>query len=120
MRANLNYQEKEWNKSIVDFKLLASDYPNSYLAPISLTNAASAYEELKEIKNAIEIYQLVIEKYLGTSPEIPNIYFSIGRLYEQNQDTNAALVEYNNLVDTFPDSNWTNLARSRIIYLESK
>ena len=120
IRANLYYQNMEWDKAIEDFKLIASDFSNSYLAPISLINAASSYEESNRIDDAIQTYQLVIENYASVSPEIPNIYFSIGRLYEQKEDSKAALVEYNNLVDTFPDSNGTNLARSRIIYLETR
>lgn len=120
IRANIYYNNKDWDKSIKDFKLIASDFSNSYLSPISLINAASAFEESNRIDEAIETYQSVILNYSTISPEIPNIYFSIGRLYEQKEDTKSALVEYNNLVDTFPDSNWTNLARSRIIYLESK
>ena len=120
IRANINYQDKEWEKSIEDFKLIASDYSNSYLAPISLINAASAYEESSKLDDAIETYKLVLEKYMAVSPEIPNIYFSLGRLYEETKDKISALAEYNNLVDAFPDSNWTNLARSRIIYLESR
>jgi len=120
IRANLNYQSKEWDKAIEDFKNVALDFPNSYLAPISLINAASAYEEFAKIDDAIETYRLVINGYAKISPEIPNIYFSIGRLCEQKNDTEAALEEYNTLVYTFPDSNWTNLARSRIIYLESR
>lgn len=120
IRANFYYQDKEWDKAIEDFKIIASDFSNSYLAPISLINAASAYEQSNRIDNAIEIYQIVIQEYSTVSPEIPNIYFSIGRLYEQKNDNKTALEEYNKLVDTFPDSNWTNLARSRIIYLESR
>ncbi len=120
IRANIFYKNKDWDKSIEDFKLIANDFSHSYLAPISLINAAGAFEESNRIDDAIATYQLVIENYSTISPEIPNIYFSIGRLFEQKEDTKSALEEYNNLVDTFPDSNWTNLARSRIIYLESK
>ena len=120
IRANLQYKNENWNKAIEDFMVIVSDFSNSYLAPISLINAASAYEESNRIDDAIETYKLVIEEYSTVSPEIPNIYFSIGRLYEQKNDIKAALDEYNKLVDTFPDSNWTNLARSRIIYLESR
>jgi len=120
IRGNLYYQNKEWDKAIEDFKSIFSIFPNSYLAPISLINAATAYEDSNKIDDAIETYILLISKYSNISPEIPNIYFSLGRLYEQKDDNKAALVEYNNLVDIFPDSNWTNLARSRIIYLESR
>lgn len=120
IRANIQYKNKNWDKAIEDFINIANDFSNSYLASISLINAASAFEEADKIDDAIETYKRVIEKYSAVSPKIPNVHFSIGRLYEQKEDFVAALTEYNNLVDTYPDGNWTNLARSRIIYLESR
>lgn len=120
IKGNLYFQNQDWDKAAEAFSLVASDFQNSYLAPISLINKAIVLEESNKIDEAIETYQSVIKKYSSVSPDIPNSYFSLGRLYEQKQDTDAALVEYNNLVDSFPGSNWTNLARSRIIYIESK
>jgi len=120
IKGNIYFQIQEWDKSAEAFSNLAADFPNSYLAPISLVNKAIVLEESNKTDQAIETYQLLIEKYSSVSPDIPNSYFSLGRLYEQNKDNKAALIEYNNLVDIFPDSNWTNLARSRIIYIESK
>jgi tetratricopeptide (TPR) repeat protein len=120
IRAALFYQNKEWDMAITDYKTIAAEFSNSYLAPIALINAATAYEDSDSINEAIETYQLLITDYASDSPDTPNIYFSLGRLYEQKQDTKAALEEYNKLIDNYPDSNWTNLGRSRIIYLESK
>jgi len=120
IKGNLYFQNKEWDKAAEAFSTVADGFQDSYLAPISLVNKAIILEESKKIDEAIDTYQLLIEKYSSVSPDIPNSYFSLGRLYEQNKDYDAALAEYNNLVDSFPDSNWTNLARSRIIYIESK
>ncbi|MCD6397831.1 MAG: tetratricopeptide repeat protein [Spirochaetaceae bacterium] len=120
IRANLYYNNNELKKSVDDFKLLAKTFPNSYLAAISLVNAGTALEDQNKTDDAIEVYKMVIDKYSKTSPETANIYFSIGRLFEENGDFKAAKEEYNTLLDNFPDSNWTNLARSRIIFLESK
>ncbi len=120
IRGNLFFQSEDWDKSIEDFKRLADEFYKSYLAPIALINAATAFEESDRIEEAIEEYQIVVNKYSSVSPEISHVYFSIGRLFEQKSDKTAALEAYNNLLDNFPDSNWTNLARSRIIYLESR
>ncbi|MCK5200597.1 MAG: tetratricopeptide repeat protein [Spirochaetales bacterium] len=119
IRATMFFQDEDWDKSIEDFKLLAELFSSSYLAPISLINAAIAFENSGKIDKAIEEYNTVVNNYSSVSPEIPNVYFSIGRLFEHKSDKTAALEAYNNLLDNFPDSNWTNLARSRIIYLES-
>lgn len=120
IKGNLYFQSEDWEKAEKAFSAVAAGFQDSYLAPISLVNIAVLLEESNKIDEAIDTYQLLIEKYSSVSPDIPNSYFSLGRLYEQNKDYDAALVEYNNLVDSFPDSNWTNLARSRIIYIESK
>ncbi len=120
IRANLYYKNNEFNKSVDDFKLIAKTFPASYLAAISLVNAGAALEELNNTDGAIEVYMKLIDKYANTSPETANIYFSIGRLYEGKGDLTAAKKEYNTLIDNYPDSNWTNLARSRIIFLESR
>jgi len=120
IRANLYYNNNELDKSVNDFKLLAKTFPDSYLAAISLVNAGTALEDQKKTDDAIDVYKMVIDKYSKTSPETANIYFSIGRLFEEKGDFKAAKEEYNTLLDNFPDSNWTNLARSRIIFLESK
>ncbi len=120
IRATIFFQNEDWDKSIDDFKLLAELFNSSYLAPISLINAAIAFEESGKIDEAIEEYYIVVNNYSSVSPEISNVYFSIGRLFEQKSDKTAALKAYNDLLDNFPNSNWTNLARSRIIYLESK
>lgn len=120
IRATIFFQNEDWDKSIEDFKLLAELFNSSYLAPISIINAAIAFEESGKIDEAIEEYNIVVSNYSSVSPEISNVYFSIGRLYEQKSDKKAALKAYNDLLDNFPNSNWTNLARSRIIYLESK
>ncbi len=120
MRANLYFKNKDWDSSIKDFELLASEFPKSYLSPISLINAGTAFEESGKIDEAIEVYKKVVTDYSNSSPEISNIYFSIGRLYEAESDFDSALDTYNTLLDKFPNSNWTNLARSRIINLESR
>lgn len=120
MRGTIFYQSEDFHKSIEDFKLLADLFPNSYLAPISLVNAAVIFEKSGKIDEAIKEYQTVTNKYSTVSPEISNVYFSMGRLYEKKDNKTAALEAYNNLLDKFTDSNWTKLARSRIIYLESK
>jgi len=120
LRANLYYKNNEFDKSADDFKLIAKTFPSSYLAAISLVNAGAALEELNNTDGAIEVYMELIDKYANTSPETANTYFSIGRLYEGKGDLTAAKKEYNTLIDNYPDSNWTNLARSRIIFLESR
>lgn len=119
IEGNIFYANSEWVKSSESFDKLAKLFPKSYLAAVALLNSSAAYEENKDIDKAIERYQQVLDNYSQISPDIPNVLFSIGRLYEEKNDIKAARKSYNNLIDRFPGSNWTKLARSRIIYLDT-
>lgn len=115
----LAYDQKNFEDAVEHFITLADSQPTSYLAPISLMHAATAHEEAGEYENAIAAYQRVRENYVDTFPEVPHALFSIGRLYEKVENKDAALQAYNEVIDDFSSSNWTNLARDRIIYLET-
>ena len=116
---NIYYAEDNWKKAADNFMNLSELFPKSYLAPVSLLDAAAAFEEMETYDKAIENYQKVVDNYQGISPDADRAMFGIGRLYEAKSDKAAAVKTYNSLIDTFPSSNWTNLARSRIIYLET-
>ena len=115
----LAYTREEYTAAIEHFTALADSQPKSYLAPVALMHAAVAHESAGEYENAIAAYQRVRENYSTTFPEVAHALFSIGRLYEELEDRDAALQAYNEVVDDFSSSNWTNLARDRIIYLET-
>ncbi len=119
IQGHMYYNDKEWAKSAESFVKLGNLFPKSYLSAVALQDAAAAYEENNNIDKAIESYQRVVDHYVTISPDVPHALFSIGRLYETKKDKKAALKTYNSLIDKFPSSNWTNLARSRIIYLET-
>ncbi|MFW6274567.1 MAG: tetratricopeptide repeat protein [Spirochaetota bacterium] len=115
----LAYAQSEYSTAIDHFTELIDSQPKSYLAPVALMHIAVAQEKAGEYEKAIDTYQRVREKYSDTFPEVAHALFSIGRLYETIEDREAALQAYNEVVDDFSSSNWTNLARDRIIYLET-
>jgi tetratricopeptide (TPR) repeat protein len=116
VRADLAYEKKDWKNAESTYEQLATKYPDSYLAAVSLVNAAASAEENGDPKKAIELNKRVLE-LKGLVPEIPRAIFSLGRLYEGQGDFKQADTYYNKLVDSYPSSGWTNLARDRIIYL---
>ena len=119
VRADLAYDDKNWKTAISSYEELASRFPNSYLAPLSLVNAAAAAEEAGNPKKAIELDKQVLN-FKGLVPEIPGTIFALGRLYEGQGNTKEADVYYNMLVNSYPSSGWTNLARDRIIFLAAQ
>ena len=118
IRGNLYFGMEEWDSAHDDYILLAERFPKSYLAPVALINGAVAMEESDQPEKALEIYQSILKTYRENTPEIPRILFAAGRIQELLGAKEAALDTYNDLLDNFSSSSWTNLARNRIIYLE--
>ena len=111
------FRSEQWEVAANSFLDLAEKFPKSYLAPISIVNAAVSYEEAEQDVRALETYRRIIDEFAEVSPEIPRVLFSLGRLSETVGTTQQALEYYTRLVDEYSTSSWTNLARDRIIYL---
>lgn len=120
IRGSLYYDKKEWKLSAENYARLAASFPKSYLATISLVNAGAAYEQAGDDANAGKEYKKLVDNYGTDSPEKPLALFSLGRLAEARKDYTAAKTQYDKLVSDFPSSSWTNLARDRIIYLQTE
>ncbi len=120
IKANVYYKKGEWSSAAEAFITLQERFPKSYLAPIALHIAAIASEEMDEIDRALELHNQILSNYASTYPDTPRSIFTIGRLYEDKGQYEEAKKQYNTLINEYTPSNWTNLARDRIIYLQSK
>lgn len=116
IRGDMAYASKDWANAAQAYTTLADRFPTSYLAPLALQNAAAAIENKGDQKAAIELDKRIIQ-YKGLTASIPQALFSLGRLYEATADPKNAQIYYNRLIDQYPSSGWTNLARDRIIAL---
>ena len=119
IRANIWYLQENYEQSFEDFIKLAESFPESYLAPLSISYAAVAMEENLRPDKAIEAYERLIAAYPNTM-HVPHSLFALGRLYEETGDGEKAKQYYNRLIDDHSSSNWTSLARNRIILLDSE
>ncbi|NOY09730.1 MAG: tetratricopeptide repeat protein [Spirochaetes bacterium] len=117
IRGNFYFNKQNWEKAAGDYIDLSKSFPGSYLAEISLYNAGASYEELGKKDEALKYYGELIKKYKD-SPLYPRTLFSMGRIYEVKSDYTDAVKYYNKLEDDKPSSNWTKLARNRMIYLK--
>ena len=117
LRGNFYFDKKNWEKASSDFIYLANTFPKSYLARISLFNAASCNEEMGNPKKAIKLYKELVTKY-SDSALYSRSLFSIGRIYEEIGKYQEAKKFYNELEDKSPSSGWTKIARNRIIFLK--
>lgn len=108
---------ERWQDASQRFLEVNSRFPDSYLAPISLTLAAVAAENAGDPDEALRIYTLIVETQDSESAEVPRALFAIGRINEEQDNVAEAAEVYNRLVDDHPSSSWTNIARDRIITL---
>lgn len=98
----------------------AKKLPKTYLAPIALESAAVAAEEQGKTDVALEYYNQLIAKYKEDTPNLAHAYFSVGRLQEGKSNWKAALENYGKLLSDFSDSDWSKLAKDRVVYLKAK
>jgi len=115
--ADIYGTQKNWAEAGKAWSASAKAAPRSYLAPVSIFNAAVVQEEQGNIDAAIDLYTQTLS-YESSFPAAARAQFSIGRLQESKKDKDAALTAYKNLVSKWPnDPLWANLAQSRIMEL---
>ncbi|MFW6368155.1 MAG: tetratricopeptide repeat protein [Spirochaetota bacterium] len=119
LRARFYMETEQWSEAVADYRSLTDSFPESHLALISLSNKATAHEELGESDQALETYEELSELRETRNPMRARALFSIGRLQEQSGETDDALESYEGLVSEYPNSDWTNLARNRILAIET-
>jgi len=119
-RAKIEESKKDWASAEKDWLALIGAAPDSYLASIALQGAAVAAEEQGSADRAVTDYKKLIDKYSTKSVGIPHAHFALGRIAEEAKDYSSAMVSYQKIVSTWPESDWTKLATDRIIFLKSQ
>jgi tetratricopeptide (TPR) repeat protein len=97
---------------------LVAKQPDSHIAPVALANAASLAEDRGSVEKALEYLKRASEQY-PTAPGSGRVLLSLGRIYEQNKQFDKAKEAYGKLIASGNESDWTKLARDRIIIMKS-
>lgn len=114
MIAQIYSVRKDWQSSHDAWLNAAKTGNKTYLAPISLFNAAVAAEEQGNLNEAIELLEKCIS-HPFEFPAAPRAQFAIGRLYEKQDNYTAAIEAYRTVLANWQDVPvWQHLARSRI------
>jgi len=117
---NIRAAKKEWAEAEAVFAGAAKSAPKTYLAPLAWFNAGAAAEEQGRLPEAIGYYENSLAA-TAAFPAAPRARFSVGRLHETLNENEKAIEAYRAVISGWPyDKVWTNLARSRIIALETK
>jgi tetratricopeptide (TPR) repeat protein len=115
--AEIRAARKEWPAAEEAWLTASQKAPKIFLAPFSLFNAGVAAEEQGSFDKAIEYHTRCVE-YKGLNPAAVRAQFSIGRIQEQRNNTEDAIAAYRKVIENWgSNTNWSNLARSRIIAL---
>ncbi|MDR3020359.1 MAG: tetratricopeptide repeat protein [Treponema sp.] len=116
--AQIHGGREDWQKAQEAWLNAAKTGDKTYLAPISLFNAAAAAEEQGNLSEAIELLQKCIA-HRFEFPAAPRAQFSIGRLYEELGNYPAAIEAYRSVLIDWQDVPvWQHLARSRMTSIE--
>jgi len=118
--AGIHTAKKEWAEAEAAYTSAAKSAGKTYLAPLAWFNAGAAAEEQGRTSEAIGYYESSL-----ASPAVfsaaPRAQFSVGRLHEALNEDEKAIEAYRAVISNWSyDQVWTNLARSRIITLETK
>ena len=116
IQAQIFYATGVWESSKASFIELADRFPDSYVAPVALINAATAMEADENIAEAVSLLERVVAEF--DTPALPSVLFTLGRLSEQSESIETAIQYYERLLDEYPSSGWTSIAQSRIIVLK--
>jgi len=118
LAADIYAERGKWDLAEEAWALSAKKGAKTYLAPVSLFNAAVAAEEQGNPDKALDYYNQSLA-FKGIFAGAPRARFNIGRIYEQRKDKEAAKEAYRTLIEkNSADSSWAKLAQSRIIALE--
>jgi tetratricopeptide (TPR) repeat protein len=115
--AEIHAARKEWALAEEAWFTSSKKAPKIFLAPFSLFNAGVAAEEQGNLDKAIEYHTRCVE-YGELNPAAVRAQFSIGRIQEQRNNTEEAIEAYRKVIENWSgNTNWSSLARSRIIAL---
>ena len=116
--AELTYLLSDYESAAAYYEAAIAKGKKAYTAPVCYYNLGASYEELGKLSEAADAYKAAAEfEDFGMAS---HAYFSLGRVREAQGDYAGALEAYTSLNDKFSDDDWSHLAKTRIIELQSE
>lgn len=113
----ISYDQEDYETARTYFVESSQKGKGTYLASLSLLNAAVASEQLGDDSLALEYYQSVYDQYGESAAEAPKALFGVARLYEKEGNRELAQAVFQQLADEFPGSEYAKLAQVRLVTL---
>jgi len=117
MKAEMAAQAEEFEAASDSYARLARSFPESYLAPVALAQAAANAEEAGLNDKAREYLEELVTRYQGNKEELYRGLFNLARLQEQAGLTEEAVSNYSRILDLGGSAGWAGLAQTRLIQL---
>lgn len=118
LSAELSYQQKKYEDAVKFWKTAAEKAKKSYIAPLAYYNIGAAYEQLKNLDDAVVNYKLAADDVTFTLRA--HAMFSYGRVLETQGKYADAVAAYSDLNGQYPEETWAKLAKTRIIALQAE
>ncbi len=113
-----SYAQEDFQTARERFLAAYEKDKETYLAPLSLMNAAVCSERLGDNAKALEQYQSVYDQFGSEAPEAPKALFSVARLHEAAKNIDLAKAVFQQLADEFSSSEYAKLAKTRLVTLQ--
>jgi len=120
LRGNLQFSAKDFAAAELSFQKAEKDFSAGYLSPIALMNAAISAEVGGNLTKAQTYLSEIVQHNNQSSPMVVRAYLNLGRLAEGEKKWSTARDAYQKILDGYNSSNWTKLARDRIIFLKAQ
>jgi len=136
------HRKRNFREAIQEYRLLEQRYPNHPLAENAVLRMADAYGAMAEsnptdvrpLEGALETLTYFTVRFPESAflqevrlrqkeayDRLAEVRFRQAEFYQENlRRPNAALVGYRALLEQFPDSEWTQPARERILQITDK
>lgn len=116
--AEIAFKENNYSDALECWKNVASKGKKMYTAPLACYNMAVCYEQLDDLENAAVNYKAAADynEFMLKN----HAKFSYGRVLESMGKYTEAVAVYQELNDAAPEENWSMIAKSRIIYLQTQ
>ena len=120
MKAEIAAQSDDFESASEIYAQIAGDFPESYLAPVSLAQAAANAEEAGLDDKAREYWEELVENNPENKEELYRGLFNLARLQEKAGMSEAAVINYSKILDLGGSSGWSGLAQTRLIQLNAE
>lgn len=118
LAADVAYQNKDYAASLDYWKAAAEKGKKSYTAPLAYYNVGVCAEQTGDLavaaenfKKAADVSDFVLKSHAQ---------FSLGRVYEKQNDYAKAVEAYNVLINASPDESWAKMAKTRVLDMKIK